>query len=253
MVSEENVHRFVRMEIDKAIVNDFQSLRSIPSTGTWKAIDYVSTLGQSDRNELFNAFADNALFCFFPARNADLHAFKSGNEAYRRFLEAMPMIPDWDYMYFGVRDLRALLADRRSAQPLDISLALPDEVIRRAEAIVPTSAPQIRKVIKGAFSDRFHAAAENRGGGDWIYHCSRSGRAFDVRIDYRGKGDQLRYEVSYGGPAAGIEARSMTYEGMLGMGLGRWDYVTAEGLTEAVTILCQLVEELVVIPDRLQP
>jgi len=38
---------------------------------------------------------------------------------------------------------------------------------------------------------------------------------------------------------------------MLGLGFGRWDFLTAENVTDAVFTLCELVKFLVSIPQRL--
>jgi hypothetical protein len=245
MVSEQTIRKFVRAELDKVAARDFDLLRRIPSTTTWRIVDYVSALAPSERNELLESFADISVFHFLRYRDPNLHAYKTGHVAYRQFVETVAQMPDLQCKYCSAFELRMILKYRDSAEPP------PDEVIRRATSIAATNAREIRKAIKAAFSDRFHATAENCGGGDWVYHCSFNARAFDVDIDYGGQVDQLRYGVFYSDPATGMETRLLTYEGMLGMGHGCWDYVTAQNLSESVTVLCQLVEELVVIPERL--
>jgi hypothetical protein len=127
----------------------------------------------------------------------------------------------------------------------------PPEVLRRAEAIRPTTAGQIRQIVKRAFAERFDARYENRGGGDWKYFGRHAGRDFVVAIDYGGRSDQLRYEVKYEDVRTGIRPRRLCYEWLLGVGHGHWDFVTADNLEDSIALLCELVGELVEIPDRL--
>jgi hypothetical protein len=251
VLDEEKLQRSIRGEIDAIAARNFDVLRGIPSTHTWQVIDYVAGLEAAERDSLFDAFAANALFLFLPNRSPDLHAAKTGDRAYLRLKEAMPLI--WHWKYQDVRTLRAMLADSRSSRPLGFLRDAPPDVIARAESILPTSAAEIRKAFKAAFSARFSKPrVEKLGGGYWHYFGLCGGREFRLGVDYGGRGHQLRYEVFYDHHPKGVRANRLTYEGMLGMGLGWWDFVTAQNLGETVAMLCDLVERLVTLPERWQ-
>jgi hypothetical protein len=125
-------------------------------------------------------------------------------------------------------------------------------VIQKADALRPIKAPEIRKVVKKALADQFAARAEKSVGGEWKYHGASEGQGFTVSIDYGGMGDQLRYGVLFEDEASGFRAHGLTYEGMLGLGLGRWDYLTADNVAECVDLLCGFIKDLVSIPERIQ-
>ncbi len=249
MVTEGHVQKFVRSEISSAVASDFGTLRRIPSTETRKVVDYVSGLELAERVALFDALVGGGTLLLWPQGGPALHVPRVGNAAFDRFRNAMLWMNDWKYA--NVRSLRSNLGDRHHAKDVGIGQDVSVEVLRQAEAIQPTDASQIRKAVKIAFTERFAATAESQGGGDWCYTGVCDGRQFKARIDYGGRSDQLRYEVFYDDLATGIQANRLTYEGMIGMGCGRWDCVTATNLGAAVTLLCDLVRELVSIPERI--
>ena len=249
MADERAIRNLVRSEIERTVAEEFQLLRRVPSTYVWKAIEYVRALHQAERDEPFEAFMDRSLYMLLAEADPTRHPGQTGHRAYRRFCDGMVRTFDWRYV--DVRTLRMYLADRRSPRP-GPGLHLPDDVARQAAAIVPISAGELRKRLKAALGERFGARPENRGGGDWIYTGRHSERAFSLHIDFGGRSDQLRYEVSYVDSSTGIHANRLNYEGMLGFGLGNWDYVTASTADDAVSHLCDLVARLVSIPDRLQ-
>jgi len=240
--------RFTKNVLDADAASGYALLRRIPSTRTWKVLDYVSTLERAERDAFFNAFVSNGLFLLYPDRDPSLHAYQSGDPAYRRFIDAMPQLFDWKYA--DVRLLRGILGDLRSKAPSPEFANVPAHVIQRAEAIQPTNAAAIRREVKSVLTKRFGAKAENRGGGNWLYPGGYAGRPFQVRIDYGGRSDQLRYELFFDDVSTGIRARRLSYEGLIGLGDGHWDFVTADNLSESVVLLADLIQELVVIPQK---
>jgi len=59
----------------------------------------------------------------------------------------------------------------------------------------------------------------------WVYSGKFAGRSFRMHVDYGGRGDQLRYEVSLDDVSTGIQP-ALDYEALIGFGQGQWDYVT---------------------------
>jgi hypothetical protein len=245
MATESILQRQVREILDAEVASGYPLVRRIPSTYTWKIMDYVSTLEPAERDALFTAFAGNGVFLLRPNLDRALHAYAAGHPAYRRFVEAMPRISDWKYV--GVRMLRGILGDLRSSSPSPEFAAVPAELIQRAETIRPITAAAIRREIKRLFGQRFAARGENRGGGTWRYAGEFRGQAFQVDIDYGSRSDQLCYGLSLDDPANALRARRLTYEGLIGLGHGQWDFVHADNLGESVNLLADLVAELVVL------
>jgi hypothetical protein len=70
-------------------------------------------------------------------------------------------------------------------------------------------------------------------------------------IDYGGRVDQLRYYVQLSDASTGLKTKTLNFETLLGLGFGQWDFVTADSQLENVRLLCELIQELVLIPDRL--
>lgn len=250
MATQAELEQLIRSVLDAEIASDYRSIRRVPSTYTWKILDYVSALESGERDSLLEAFAANGVFLLSPDRDPKLHAYQSGHSAYRRFVEAMPKLFGWKYA--DVRFLRGILGDLRSKNPSPEFANVPSEVIQRAESIRPTKATEIRREIKNMFAQQFKAKAENRQGGNWRYSCEYQGRLFQVNIDYAGRTAQLRYHLSFDDISTGIRARQLSYEGLLGLGHGEWDFVTADNLSESVLLLVELVQQLATIPEKLR-
>jgi hypothetical protein len=249
MATQSELEQLVRSILDAEMASDYRSIRRVPSTYTWRILDYVSGLESGERDALLEAFAANGVFLLLSDRDPKLHAYQSGHPAYLRFVEAMPRLFGWKYA--DVRFLRGILGDLRSKNPSPEFANVPPEVIQHAESIRPTKATEIRREIKSMFARQFKAKAENRQGGNWLYFCEYHGRLFQVHIDYGGRSAQLRYHLSFDDISTGIRARQLSYEGLLGLDHGDWDFVTADNLSESVLLLVELVEQLVTIPEKL--
>jgi hypothetical protein len=239
---------YVEVALELEAESGWTRMWRVPSTQTWKTLDYISALPAERRAHLFEALVANAMYFFEPGRDRGLQAYPSGHVEYRAMVDSQPRTGGWDYL--DVRTLRAILADRRSPTPSPELGAVPAAVLARAAAIQPTTPTQIRNVVKETFAQRFGARAENRKGGNWRYAGAHHGRPLTVAIDYGGMSDQLRYQVSFDEGAKGIHVRGISYERMLGVGLGHWDSLTADNLAASVALLADLVADLATIPDR---
>jgi hypothetical protein len=245
----DNLPALIRSCIDHEDEHDWSPVRRVPSTHTWKTVDYIRALDRERRSELLRAFASNALFYFPTDRDPPLHAAKAGHPEYAALLQAEALMAGAQYA--DVRSLRAILADQEGKRPTPAFANTPPEVIARAQGIRPTNARQIRKVVRHFFGERFGARPDNAEGGDWLYRGIHRGRGFVVAIDYGGW-DQLRYEVEFEDSRTSLRVRRLNYERLVGAGLGSWDSLTAENLEESIVLLCGLVETLVELPDRLE-
>jgi hypothetical protein len=227
----------------------WESVRRVPSTYTWKIVDYLRSLDRQHRLRLFEAFVANSLFFFDPSRDPALHAAKAGHPEYESLMQSLPLMSGWQYA--DVRSLRAILGDQLGKRPSLAFANTPVEVLQRAQAIRPTKATEIRKTVRQMFGERFGSRPESLGGGDWRYVGTHRGRPFVVSIDYGGW-DQLRYSVDYADPQSGMQVCRLSYERLVGAGHGHWDALTADNLEGAIRLLCELVEKLVELPDALE-
>jgi len=240
---------WVRGEIAREEAAGYARLRRIPSTYTWRIIDYVSSLPQPRRHALFDAFAANALLVVDPTRHVGLHG-SAVNDDFAAFQKGVQRLAGPEY--YDARMLRAILGDLRSKRPSPEFQSLPPEVIQRAETIVPTSAAEIRKAFKSIMGERFGATPEKASGGVWHYVGGTSGgRPFRLWIDYGGQSDQLRYELSVDDERNRFTARRLNLEKLLGFGHGNWDFLTAGNLHESLALLVDLITDVVELPERL--
>ena len=235
----------IRATIMAEAASEWALTRRVPSTHTWKALDYMASLESDERQALLKAIERNALFFFEPAPDASAHA--ADWPAFRRYRDAMVQMADWKYA--NARMLRLILGDVRGKKPSPQLAQTPPEVLERAAAIKPISAAQIRKVVKAAVGRRYGAKAETLGGGDWRYPGSWKGLPFELSIDYGGMSHQLRYAVAFEDPSTGLRARRLAYEWLVGVGHGDWDFLTADNIEASVELLCDLVERLLGLPS----
>lgn len=241
---------WIRAAIHREQDTNWARFRRVPSTYTWRIVDYVASLEVATRDRLFESFARNGLHLIDPTRDVSLHASRSGDPDYAAFREGV--LRASGPVYYDARMLRMILGDLRSSRPSPELAGTPPEVIRRAEAITPVTAANIRRALKPLLAERFGAAPRKEPGGEWYYVGGRSaGREFTLWTDFGGRSDQLRYEIRYEDERTGIHARRLTYEGLLGFGFGHWDFVTADNLEASLTLLCEFVEEMVGLPERL--
>lgn len=247
MATEQRVKEYVRAMIDREAASDYALARRIPSTEMWHAIDLVKLLDPLWRELLSDALASIGV-CMLQPERGDLAGAARRSDAFHWFCDAMSLTGG-DWRYHNVRDLRSLLGEVRGGR---LDMKIPDEVLERAQRIRPVTAGQIRTVLNPALKQRFSAQSENIGGGDWRYLGKHRGREVVIDIDFGGRGDQLRYGVTFQKQPTGIEATRITYEGLIGLGHGWWDFVTADNLDASVILLCDLIADLAEIPDKIQ-
>jgi len=240
------VFDFLRAEFDGEWQTDFARLRRIPSTQVLRFLDYFAEQPSDEQSALAADLAQNALCIFFPGQAQVLHPYTSGKAAYRRYVDTMPLISDWKYM--GTRLLRGFLAEDKRSQ----TDSLPDEVRREAEAIVPTSASSIRKVVRARFAELFGTTPTNLGGGNWRYEGHFQDIALRIDIDYGGRSDQLRYWVSVHSPTRQMTLRHLSLEAMMGFPIQTsWDNLEQANLDPSIALLGELVIYCAELPARL--
>jgi hypothetical protein len=61
----------------------------------------------------------------------------------------------------------------------------------------------------------------------------------------------MRYEAEVHGKGWAIVAPNFRFESVLGVGFGSWDCLTPENADRSVALLCELVEYVARLPERL--
>lgn len=236
----------IKALIEHEYASDWALASRIPSTSVWRDLAYLRALSPDRRARFLEESTERAIYLL------DRTLDPRGGEAWDEHRQmANAVVSTWDWHFVGVRLLRGLRADLDRG-PAEAREAYPAEFFETVDSIRPTNAAQIRKEVKRVLGDRFHALPENRGGGNWQYACRYGNRVFAVGIDYGGLTDQLRYEVAYEEPGSGLCPKHLNYERLIGVGVGGWDYVTTDNLSESIGLLGDLIERLVQLPELLE-
>ncbi|MGE4095898.1 MAG: hypothetical protein AB7G75_34225, partial [Candidatus Binatia bacterium] len=250
MIDVEHILQFIQTMIEQEVASGYARVRQIPSTTTWRTIDYLNSLSPTRRRTLLTAFATRGVRLLRPDLDPQSYTSPTSQEALLRFADECLRIPDFEGKYLGARLLRGIFAAVRtepSSEPLaHVSAA----VLQRATMVQPTKSTAVRKIVKQMFTERFKVRAENFGGGNWNYFGEYDGQPFKVMIDYGGRSEQLRYWLFYEHKNTGIRAHMLTYEGLLGLGFGHWDFVTADNLQQSISLLCDLLTDLLALPQK---
>jgi hypothetical protein len=250
--------RLVRGLIDAEFSSGYPLLRRIPSPRTWSALVYVENLGESDRDVLFDVLAERG--CTWLRTDLDMTRYTEEQQAlvrhpaYQRFVNEHPAAPCGKYA--DPRFMRECLIFRRLAEAEGMSVGpfdfgpLSIESVERVEPPVTAKAPEIRKAVKEAFSTRFRMKPVNAGSGVWNYPGEFEGRPFTLTL-YWGSYMKMRYGITPGQlptHKAFHGINGVAYEGMLGFGIGHWDFICQHNLAATVELLGEIIEKLVRLP-----
>jgi hypothetical protein len=129
----------------------------------------------------------------------------------------------------------------------------PELLVRDIGELVPVKVPTLRRLVKSAFAQLFAPTARDIGSETWFYEGRLGKSALKVVIRYSGKmgRPQLDYQVQVRGKERALSAPKLCFESVLGVGFGRWDYLTQENAERSVGLLCELVEYVAGLPERL--
>jgi hypothetical protein len=123
------------------------------------------------------------------------------------------------------------------------------ESVETAPSPQTARAPDIRREVKRRFRDKFRIQPANKGGGVWAYAGDCGDRPFTLTVDYGGF-DKFRYGVVVSTWNRKAPPSGVAWEGLLGFGLGGWDFVCAHNLSESVSLLGEVIEKLVPLLPR---
>jgi hypothetical protein len=90
------------------------------------------------------------------------------------------------------------------------------------------------------------------GDGIWRYENTLGGSSVKLLLSFgRNLADaQLRYEIAVRNPTCTLDTPGLCFESLFGVGLGFWDYLTEANAGRSVELLCDLVEYVARLPER---
>ncbi|MGH6845897.1 MAG: hypothetical protein ACREC0_00230 [Methylocella sp.] len=235
--------------------NGFSTLKRVPDTRVIRFLDHFANLNSGDQSELAAILAEWSSYKFSgtPIAVPTVDQFTRATVFPGR-AEGL--------RYMGIK-LLAGLAKGSGHGELDdwfrmrgitgLALQPPENLVRDASDLIPVRIPTIRRVVQAAFAKLFAPNVTEIGGGIWRFEGMLGESSLKVMIRYSGKmgRPQLKYEVAVRAKGRVIAAPNLCLESVLGAGFGGWDYLTEENAVRSVALLCELVEYVARLPERL--
>jgi hypothetical protein len=228
--------------LEAEVAAGFPRLGRVPSSTVRHFLDYYRELSADDAAALRAELSDRGALALRPARGRALSPQLA--PAYERWTSAK-IAAGFER---GARYQPLRLARNIIGAGLADQSKIDAETANRLRGTEAATAAQLRKLIKPVFGDRFGLVGRNEHGGNWTYE--RDDGSLKVRIDFAGRGDQLRYSVTATDTASGRRVAMATYEGLLGL-FGGWDWIVEEDAAAAVDLLADLVAVIESLPQRL--
>jgi hypothetical protein len=253
--SRENLINWLRGEFAEEQVAGFARLKRVPDTHVIRFLDHFASLNAVEQSELKLVLADWSSY-----RLAEVAIPKKIAEKFGR-ATAFPGLVG------GVRysdvNLLAGVANSTGDQGFEaffrkqgidgLAMKSPEDLARNHEDLVPVQIPVLRQLVQKKLTNLFEPEIKDVGDGIWWYTGSLGKSTLRVQIRYSGKMGvpQLKYQVEVQGNGMTITAPNVCFESILGVGFGRWDYLTQENSERSVDLLCELVEYVARVPERL--
>jgi hypothetical protein len=251
----------VRQLLETEFASGFPFVRRFPSVEVWKSLVHLESLSPQDRDVLFGMLAErgSGWLAFFDRQGkvepTDFQRYYErqrelvAHPVYQRYVAERTQ--PWPWKYADPSFLRQMLdAYRSSGSPAPDFSPVPLSVVEAAEPPKTATAAEIRKAIKVTFAERFRARPTNMGSGIWNYPGEHQGRPFTLTIDYGGNFFKLRYGVSVGQFPAKQHLTGVSWDEMLGLGIGHWSFVCRHNLTQTVELLAEIIEKMVMLPEQ---
>ncbi len=233
----------------------FARLRRVPDTQVIRFLDHFAGLTAAGQTELSAALAEWSSY--------RLSGTPLPHSTYEQFARATAF-PDRaeGVRYTGVTLLAGLekgaspggLAGWFQARGITgLAMQPPEQLMRDLGDLVPAKIPTLRRLVRAAFAQLFAPTASDIGSETWRYEGRLGESSVTVLIRYSGKTGrpQLAYQVRVRGQERALSAPDLCFESVLGVGFGRWDYLTRDNAERSVELLRELVEYVARLPERL--
>ncbi len=233
----------------------FPRLKRIPDTRVIRFLDHFATLSPVKQAELTAVLADWASHQF--------SATPLPTATYEQFVRATatPGMAE-GLRYMGMPLLAGLAKGAehgglegwfRMRGATGLGMQPPEWLLPNVAALVPVKVSTMRRLVKKAFARLFAPSLTEIGSGIWRYEGTMAGSALRILVGFSAAmgPPQFRYAVEVRGKGWVIVAPNFCFESVLGVGFGWWDYLTEENAARSVDLLCELVEYLARLPERL--
>lgn len=253
MADLQHIHRVLRTELEREAAAGFPRLSRVPDTHVRHYVDYYRSLDGTRQAALIDAstlWGTNTLAgSIIGGRTVDgidVQSVMRSNQAWTDWFAELANGASRDpHWYTSVPLLRLYRAEgtmRRKAGEVP-----PTEWDRTMDeyacSINGAKAPALRKLVRALFEDRFKGRAVKGGGGDWMYEGEVQGLRVSMSIDWGGRYAQLRYGLTLETATDTIHL-GRGFEGALGVGHGKWDFLTEENAVESIALLGDLIEDV---------
>jgi hypothetical protein len=234
----------------------FPRLKCVPDTHVIRFLDHFDSLDRDGQSELVTILVDwssHNLLGTLP------------NPCYEQFSKAttFPGLKG-GLRYTGV-NLLAGLAKGTSGEALSgffqsqgvtgLAMEPPAELVRDSSDLVPVSIPYLRRLVHTTLADLFATQTTDIGSEMWRYEGRLEGVEVKLDIQFSGRmgRPQLSYNAAVQGMGRSFVSPNLCFESTLGVGFGRWDYITKENAVRSVALLAELIRWLAQLPERLPP
>lgn len=233
------VSTILRAEFEVEEAKGFPLLRRIPSSESKRFLRFYRALPVEQRDAFKRtATAVGAAWFGCTATEATI-------EEYRQWSNLMLQQVSWEDL--GVRSLRALRALRASGRTDADFSTMPPEALRWLESMETAKASALRKAAKTVFSSRFGATVEKKA--HYCYHGLIHGQPTTLQLDTGSALTQLIYSVNP--QRATRDWQRLTYEQVLCVGMGRWDFIEHGAETSAMHTLADVTERVCMLAQRI--
>jgi hypothetical protein len=248
---------WLRTEFAAEQASGFARLKRVPDTQVIRFLDHFGSLDPVGQSELIAILVEWSSHNFLGA--------PPPNPIYEHFVKATAFPGRAGGLrYTGVNLLSGLAkGTTHGALPglfqsqgiTGLALVPPEGLVRDSADLVPVKPTSLRRLVSVGLANRFAPHVTDMGSESWRYEGLLDGCmvTLDIRFSGRMGRPQLSYRAAVRGMGHEIISPILGFESTLGVGFGRWNYLTVENAERSVALLTEFVEWLARLPQRLPP
>jgi hypothetical protein len=232
--------------LDEEARTGYPRLSLIPDTRVRKFLHCFRALDADESRHVRGALSKDAAAGYCGTRSPATDLLEEEAGALARLRNAASGLPE--FRFLSLKILKMWAGAQQSENPgMKAQMKgneLPEDVVAWVSTLTTAKATELRKLAKSVFLSRFGLRPEKWDGGVWRYR--KDGGAFEIELDFGGSwGQQMRYTVLVNDPASPYGSKRLTFEGLLGIGAGDWDFISAQDAERSVVVLADLIDEVV--------
>ena len=246
------LHRFLRGEFDTEEKSGFARLRRIPDTHVRHFLDYYTSLIPREQDALADASTLWGALTLMGNRASEHYGSIQTHSAWEKWRHEMAMGKARDpHFYHSVPFLRTCVAQAKIGRARGKPSQVSAELEQYASSIRSVKAPELRKRVRAVLEPLLGLRPRKHGGGIWDYEGTLRGSQVAANVNYGGWTAQLRYYVTVVSLTPVVTLERAAFEVALGAGLGDWDFIVEENVSDAIALLPELVLYVAELPARL--